>query len=95
MAFYAAINTRANATQIIHGFDNTWQIARFAKKSERDLFVRDHEALDAKPVTRAEAEELFADKYRLAREPVPKGGLFGLSAYGSRFWNEQDDDDTL
>ena len=80
--FYAAINPLANINEGKRGFLNTWEIARFNTKAERDEFVIAYENKAAKVVTRKKAIGIFASAYECVGKPVPKGGLFGVNKYG-------------
>lgn len=80
--FYAAINPRANLSNGNLGFLNTWEIARFETKAEREDFVKRYENKAARVVTRKEAIAIFAETYECVGKAVPNGGLFGINKYG-------------
>ena len=88
MAYYAALNTRANLSEGNRGFMNTWEIAQFSTRQARDAWVNDNENRLAEAVTRKDAERLWAGGYLCIGEPVPKGGLFRQVCLGNyRFYN--------
>lgn len=91
MTHYAAINLRADINAGNRGFINTWEIAKFDTKAERDAFVAKNGNRAAKAVTRKEAEAIYADCFLSVGETVPVGGLFGNDTYGyGRFYVEEE-----
>ena len=77
MAYYATYNSRADLINGSRGFRNTWEIVRCGTAAKRARFIAEWANMDARTVTRAEAEAIYRDGYRSTGAAVPAGGLFG------------------
>lgn len=86
--YYAALNTRADLDNGNQGFANTWEIARFLTKAQRDAFVSKEANRRAHAVTRKGAAAIFARNYEAVGKPVPPGGLFGRQSDPTRFFHD-------
>jgi hypothetical protein len=82
--YYAALNRYADLDNGNRGFANSWEIARFNSRSERDAFVMQYANNAARAVTRRDAERIYRDNYISVGRTVPQGGLFGYD--GANFW---------
>lgn len=86
--YYAALNVRADLNNGNQGFANTWEIARFFTKAQRDAFVDKEANRRARAVTRKGAAAIFAGNYEAVGKPVPAGGLFGRQSDHTRFFQD-------
>jgi hypothetical protein len=80
--FYATYNIYADLDRGNRGFANTWEVARFATREERDAFVAMESNRRARAVTRKEAVQIWRGAYLCVGRKPPRGGLFGPDGFG-------------